>query len=304
MTSSSFHTPGSAEKPACHSYVVEKQSKRAAMLQEAAGSQSQASTPASESSPYTLRDVKNKLSEDPMRTEAKELLRDIQILQRWKMCKNAPNKVRDAMLKLAPHWKVPRTTDGRHRPPGEVARDVENAILNKAKEIIERSVEKHVTTNEGIATKKSNNLTQTISALLTWRHTMAASREAKNSGSATKPAEIGSAGQHVDAEKLALLLESARSLNLTSHQSQDTRTKALLADALTLLAWQTHSSHINRAALMMLATTWNVPQKASGKKRKAAEIACDLETEIAESTKRVLARTTLFSSTEPECVQK
>ena len=61
------------------------------------------------------------------------MLEDIAVLQQWKETNNPSHEVRDAMAKLAPRWKVPQKENGKKRPPGEVARDIEESLLDKAK---------------------------------------------------------------------------------------------------------------------------------------------------------------------------
>ncbi len=90
-----------------------------------------------------------------------------------------------------------------------------------------------------------------------------------------------------------------------AHISHERRVKALLADSATLLAWQTQArtrkaTHEARDAMTKLGSSWNVPQKAIGKKRPTAEIAADLETEMLAYAKRLLTKTTPFTRMEPD----
>ena len=107
-----------------------------------APSQLQPSALASESETLTLHEVARKLSEDAMQEGAEELLQDTRILQRWKQSKKASNKVRDDMLKLGSHWNVARNVNRNKRPVSEVAKDLEEAILKKARGMLQSSVEK------------------------------------------------------------------------------------------------------------------------------------------------------------------
>ena len=107
-----------------------------------APSQPRPSALVSESVTLTLDEAERKVSEDSMREGTEALLQDIRILQRWKRTKNAPHKVRDAMLKLGSHWNVPQYVKKKKRPSSEVAEDVEEAILKKAREMFQSSVGK------------------------------------------------------------------------------------------------------------------------------------------------------------------
>ena len=114
-----------------------------------APSQLQPSALASESETLTLHEVARKLSEDAMQEGAEELLQDTRILQRWKQSKKASNQVRDDMLKLGSHWNVARYVNRNKRPVSEVAKDLEEAILKKARGMLQSSVEKPVRQSDG-----------------------------------------------------------------------------------------------------------------------------------------------------------
>ena len=240
-----------------------------------APSQLQLSALASESETLTLHEVERKLSEDAMQEGAEELLQHARILQRWKRCKKASHKVRDEMLKLGSHWNVARKVNRKKRPVTEVAKDLEGAILKKARRMLQSSVAKPADADEADGSE---------------------AKRVRKDGSASSD------------EKPDMPLEVARCSQMTiselpdrfSHRSQETQVKALLSDAATLLAWQTavstgKATHNTRDAMAKLGSSWNVPQKASGKKRPAAEIAADLETEILACARRLLAKTTPFT---------
>ena len=84
-----------------------------------------------------------------MQEGAEELLQDTRILQIWKQSKKASNKVRDDMLKLGTHWNVARSVNRNKRPVSEVAKDLEEAILKKARGMLQSSVEKPVRQSDG-----------------------------------------------------------------------------------------------------------------------------------------------------------
>ena len=63
--------------------------------------------------------------------DAKQLLQDIPVLQEWQRATRPSHKVRDAMLKLASHWKLTRKVQGKIRSPSEVAQDIEERMLKK-----------------------------------------------------------------------------------------------------------------------------------------------------------------------------
>ena len=248
-----------------------------------APSQLQPSALASESETLTLHEVARKLSEDAMQEGAEELLQDTRILQRWKQSKKASNQVRDNMLKLGSHWNVARKVNRKKRPVNEVAKDLEEAILKKARGMLQSSVEKPVRQSDGDEADESE-----------------AKRVRKDGGASS-------------VEKPDMPSEVARWPRMTiselphrfSHRSQETRVKALLADAATLLAWQTaarttRATHKTRNAMAKLGSSWNVPQRASGKTRPPAEIAAELETEMLACARRLLAKTTPFTRMECE----
>ena len=114
-----------------------------------APSQLQPSALASESETLTLHEVERKLSEDAMQEGVEELLQDTRILQRWKQSKKASNKVRDDMLKLGTHWNVARNVNRNKRPVSEVAKDLEEAILKKARGMLQSNVEQPVRQSDG-----------------------------------------------------------------------------------------------------------------------------------------------------------
>ena len=95
-----------------------------------------------ESTSLTLTDVAARLHESPRQKDAEGMLEDIAVLQQWKETNNPSNEVRDAMAKLGPRWKVRQKENGKKRPPGEVARDIEESLLDKAKVMLGTSVAK------------------------------------------------------------------------------------------------------------------------------------------------------------------
>ena len=60
---------------------------------------------ASEGSPRTLPDALSMIQGEAIAADARQLLKDIPVLQEWKSVRNPNNKVRDAMLKLGVSWE-------------------------------------------------------------------------------------------------------------------------------------------------------------------------------------------------------
>ena len=82
-----------------------------------------------------------------MQADARQLLQDIPVLQEWQRARNPGHKIRDAMLKLGTLWDVPRQVEGKKRPPAEVAQEIEEDMLKKAKKILIGSVAKPATSS-------------------------------------------------------------------------------------------------------------------------------------------------------------
>ena len=84
-----------------------------------------------------------KLEKEPL---AQKLVEDIPKLQKWQdKCqeqRKPSNEVRDAMMKLGPRWDVKQNEQGKKRPPAEVARELEERMHKKARELLSRSVAK------------------------------------------------------------------------------------------------------------------------------------------------------------------
>ena len=76
------------------------------------------------------------LTGESLQADARQLLQDIPLLQEWHRVRNPSNKVRDAMLKLGTLWDVPRQVEGMRRPPAEVAQEIEENMLKRAKKIL------------------------------------------------------------------------------------------------------------------------------------------------------------------------
>ena len=93
------------------------------------------SAPASESLTLTLPDVLSQLIGESLQADARELLQDIPVLQEWQRARNPGHKIRDAMVKLGRLWGVSSTVQGKKRPPAEVAQEIEENMLKKAKNI-------------------------------------------------------------------------------------------------------------------------------------------------------------------------
>ena len=97
---------------------------------------------ASEDIPRTLADVLLMMTGEALPADARQLLADIPVLQEWQRARNPGHKIRDAMLKLGMRWGVPGKVKGKKRPPAEVAQEIEENMLKKAKKILIGSVAK------------------------------------------------------------------------------------------------------------------------------------------------------------------
>ena len=112
-----------------------------------AGDELEPSAPALESMTPTLPDVLSVLKRKSLQADAQQLLQDIPVLQEWQRARNPGHKIRDAMLKLGTLWDVPRQVEGKKRPPAEVAQEIEDNMLKKAKKILIGSVPKLATSS-------------------------------------------------------------------------------------------------------------------------------------------------------------
>ena len=88
----------------------------------------------------TLREMSSRLSSLPSQVSAQQLLEDIPILEEWQRVPHPSNKVRDAMLKLGKHWNVQGQMKGKKRPAADVAKDLEERMLERGKELLTGSV--------------------------------------------------------------------------------------------------------------------------------------------------------------------
>ena len=88
----------------------------------------------------TLREMSSRLHSLPSQTSAQQLLEDIPILEEWQRAPHPSNKVRDAMVKLGQHWNVQGKTKGKKRPAADVAKDLEERMLERGKELLAGSV--------------------------------------------------------------------------------------------------------------------------------------------------------------------
>ena len=100
------------------------------------------SAAASESMSLTLCDVQSMLQGDSLPADTPQLLQDILVLQEWQRAGQPSNQVRDAMCKLGTRWDVAQKVKGKKRPPAEVAQDLDEKMLKKAKTML-RGSEKH-----------------------------------------------------------------------------------------------------------------------------------------------------------------
>ena len=91
--------------------------------------------------------VLSMLAGESLQADAQQLLQDIPVLQEWQRARNPGHKIRDAMLKLGTLWDVPRQVEGKKRPPAEVAQEIEENMLKKAKKILIGSVPKLATSS-------------------------------------------------------------------------------------------------------------------------------------------------------------
>ena len=74
--------------------------------------------------------------------DAEQLLQDIPVLQEWQSASHPTHQVRDDMMKLGTRWKVPQFRHGKKRKPSEVAKDLQDCMLKKAKILLDSSVAK------------------------------------------------------------------------------------------------------------------------------------------------------------------
>ena len=282
----------SAAKPASESLAA---SSTACPSVLAAPSMSLASS-ASESTTLTLPDVLSKLRGESSHADAEQLLQDIPVLQEWQCATRPSHKVRDAMMKLGTRWNVPQKTEGKKRSPSEVAKDMEESMLKKAKLVL--------TSNVSIpATQSASNLdvpaTPTMSspssaakpacnhqhsvATPTMSSSSSAAKPAANQqhvfpgddnldvlatptmsclSSAAKPATSQVHSFPVASESMTLNLPDL--LSRLQGNSSQTDAQQLLQDIPVLEEWQraTNPSHKVRDAMMKLGAHWNVPQYA------------------------------------------
>ena len=103
----------------------------------------------------TLREVSSRLSSQPSQMFAHQLLEDIPILEEWQRAPNPSHKVRDAMMKLGSHWKVAQKSRGQKRRPAEVAKELEERMLEKGKELLTSSVAQPAPQTESSPVKAS-----------------------------------------------------------------------------------------------------------------------------------------------------
>ena len=131
LDASCIASPASAAKPAASA-------SSSATLSDAA----QRATSVVRGMPLRLDEVLPILHEHESKTSARNLMQDIPKLQKWQSAPKATHEVRDAMLKLGSRWDVPRSSQGKKRPPAEVARELEGRMLEQAKELLHSSVVK------------------------------------------------------------------------------------------------------------------------------------------------------------------
>ena len=143
---SSNASPSSAAKPAAGSAAkptaaAQPASTSAAELAASSVEGNEAFAAAADGmSSLSLREVSSRLSSQPSEMLAQQLLVDIPILQEWQRTPNPSHKVRDAMMKLGSHWKVAQKSRGQKRRPAEVAKELEERMLEKGKELLTSSV--------------------------------------------------------------------------------------------------------------------------------------------------------------------
>ena len=105
-------------------------------------------------------------------------------------------------------------------------------------------------------------------------------------------------GDASSAEKPAAPAEQVAQIKLANFnelfasRANEPRVQKLLLAAATLRKWQTEtrSSNIVRDAMTKLGSDWHVPQKKSGKKRAAADVASDLERELLATAHRLVEK--------------
>ena len=252
-------------------------------------------------------------------------MEDIPILQRWQRVKSPTHEVRDAMLKLGLRWQVGRTMKSKHRSPEQVAKELEERMLDRAKELLTGSVAKPAVqstaapvdgsapkiarkaspprkpeTLDGFFTRRKRTAEATIvtapspvSVQASLEHTFEAatrstSQQSGNATSADKPAGSPEWGMDIQLTHLN---------ELFADRSDETRVAKMLRDVATLRAWQSekHPTNKVRDAMTKLSSDWDVPQKALGKKRVPAHIAQDLERKLLAAAQRLLEKSTPFN---------
>ena len=90
---------------------------------------------ASAAKPAALEDILPMLQGRESEPSAKKLLEDIPKLQEWQRADHPSHTIRDAMCKLGSRWGVARKLRGQKRQPAEVAQDLTEKMLQKAKRI-------------------------------------------------------------------------------------------------------------------------------------------------------------------------
>ena len=152
--------------------------------------------------------MSSSLNSLPSRTSAQQLLEDIPILEEWQRVPHPSNKVRDAMLKLGQHWNVQGKMKGKKRPAADVAKDLEERMLERGKELLTGSV-------------------------------------AQPAESALGGSEESSADKLATSQTREPRMTLSSLGDMFAERSAETRVKKLLSDVAALRAWQSeaHLSH-------------------------------------------------------------
>ena len=246
---------------------------------------------ASESMTLTLSDALSMLTANSSHVDAQQLLQDIPVLQEWQRATRPSNKVRDAMTKLGSHWNVPRNAEGKKRSPSEVARDMEESMLKRARLVLSSSVSKP-------ATQSDNN--QDVLVIPTMSSLSSAAKPATNQlhsvvtptmsplSSAAKPATNQLHSFPVASESMTLTLPDI--LSRLQGNSSQTDAQQLLQDIPVLQEWQRarNPGHKIRDAMLKLGTLWDVPRQVEGQKRPPAEVAQEIEDSMLKTATNIL----------------
>ena len=281
-----------ASSTACPSTLAAPSMSFASSAEKPATGQLHSVAVASESMTLTLSDALSMLTANSSHVDAQQLLQDIPVLQEWQRATRPSNKVRDAMTKLGSHWNVPRNVDGHKRSLSEVARDMEESMLKRARLALSCSVPKP-------ATQSDNN--QDVLVIPTMSSLSSAAKPATNQlhsvvtptmsplSSAAKLATNQLHSVPVASESMTLTLPDI--LSRLQGNSSQTDAQQLLQDIPVLQEWQraANPSHKVRDAMVKLGSHWDVPRNAKGRKRSPSEVTKHMEESMLKRARLVLS---------------